>query len=85
MRMRHLCAGLGLLAMLLTAGCGSCGKCFSRPACPTTSAAPPCCGQPTVSAPPCCGQPSAVGPVAVPAGSGVQSFSVQPPAANGWH
>jgi hypothetical protein len=86
MRVRHLCAGLGLLAVVLTAGCSSCGKCFSRPSCPTSSCAPPCCGQPAVAAPPCCGQPSAVAaPVAVPAGPQVQSFSAQPSDVNGWH
>lgn len=73
MTLRHLCAGLTLLALLCSTGC-NCGRVFNR-----SSA---CCPPTAVGAAPCCGEPTPVvaGPV------GVQSFSVQPPGyTNGIH
>jgi hypothetical protein len=58
MTLRHLSAGLLLLALVCSTGC-SCGKCFNRSAAAFPPPAP-------VSAPPCCPDPTAVGPVPTP-------------------
>ena len=67
MTLRHVCAGLVLLATVAATGC-NCGRIFNRSA----SCCPP---PPAVSAAPCCPDPTPViaGPPAV------QSYSVQPP------
>jgi hypothetical protein len=75
MTLRHLCAGLILVAAISSTGC-SCGRIFRRDSA--------CCPPAAVPAAPCCGEPAPVVPV-VPAGPApaVQSFSVQPPCCNG--
>jgi hypothetical protein len=66
---RHVCASLGMAALVLASGC-----CCHRPAAgpAIVSASPGCC--PPAGAP---GEPTPVAPVAPP----VQSFSIPPPAA----
>jgi hypothetical protein len=68
MNFRTVCAGLGLAAALLAAGCSSCHHC-GQPVAPPRVAAAPCCPP----AGPCCGdQPG--GPVPTQAFSGAPAF-----------
>jgi hypothetical protein len=71
MNLRHVCAGLLVLAGLTLTGCSACHKhCGGCPS-PTVSSAPPCCNTPA----PCC--PNGAGPV--------QTFSGAPPVAGVYH
>jgi hypothetical protein len=70
MNYRFVCAGLGLAAALLAAGCTACHHGCSTPVPPPRVAAAPCCPAPT---PPCCGdQPG--GPVPTQTFSGAPGF-----------
>jgi hypothetical protein len=75
MTLRHLCAGLVLLATIGSAGCTCCGRNRST-ACPAPAVAA------LPAAPPCCGEPGPVAPVA-PVAPGVQNYSVEPYYFNG--
>ena len=55
MTIRHLCAGLVLLATIGSAGCTCCGR-NRTTACPAPAVAA------LPAAPPCCGEPGAVAP-----------------------
>lgn len=73
MRIRNICAGLGLLA-LLASGCCHCRR-----------AEPVACGAPPCAAPGCCGAPGPAvvppPPVAAPAPVQAYSVPVTPPCA----
>ena len=72
MSLRHyVFAGLALVALVLTSGCGSCHKC--KPAC-----CAPACNYPPPCAPACCPTPACCPPGGAPVASAAFSVGAAP-------